>query len=347
MERLRLFLPVSNRRSGRWRDRRQLIDGILHRLRTGVQRRDLPKRFGQWKTVDERHRLWSADGTRRRPLQQVQAGADGADGVDCDVSVDPRSCVPTSTRSAPAPTCRRRWPQRGLGEGAPVRDAVAEPRRPPGGGGSGGEGLGRSRGGFTTKVHLSADGRCRRPLSLVVTLGRRADRTQVDPCWRRSVFPGSVRAGPREARRPGGRQSPEQRAVSPTCANGASGTRPRSRPTGGAARLRKASRHGRPPDFDEDRHEKCNTVDRAVNELKNSRAVATHYDRRGYVYSPPSPHQPSSSRSTHERARRDSPRRGGGLDDAPTEDGVARPPRASLDSARVTPCARCRAAAAD
>ncbi|QES51939.1 hypothetical protein DEJ50_32995 [Streptomyces venezuelae] len=38
-ERLRPFLPVSNRRCGRWRDHRQVIDGIL------------------------RHRLWSADGT--------------------------------------------------------------------------------------------------------------------------------------------------------------------------------------------------------------------------------------------------------------------------------------------
>ncbi|GAA0848850.1 transposase [Streptosporangium amethystogenes subsp. fukuiense] len=39
---------------------------------------------------------------------------------------------------------------------------------------------GRSRGGFTTKLHLSADGRCR-PLSLVVTPGQRADRTQLEP----------------------------------------------------------------------------------------------------------------------------------------------------------------------
>ena len=34
--------------------------------------------------------------------------------------------------------------------------------------GAGSEGLGRSRGGFTSKLHLSADGRCR-PLSLVIT----------------------------------------------------------------------------------------------------------------------------------------------------------------------------------
>ncbi|MFB7867900.1 transposase [Streptomyces sp. NPDC056069] len=57
---------------------------------------------------------------------------------------------------------------------------MAESRCPPGGGGAGGEGLGRSRGGFTSKLHLSADGRCR-PLSLVVTPGQRADCTQFKP----------------------------------------------------------------------------------------------------------------------------------------------------------------------
>ncbi|MFF7976238.1 transposase [Streptomyces sp. NPDC007905] len=59
-KRLRPFLPVSNRRCGRWRDNRQVIDGILHRVRTGVQWRDLPERFGPWKTVHERHwcRSW-------------------------------------------------------------------------------------------------------------------------------------------------------------------------------------------------------------------------------------------------------------------------------------------------
>ncbi|MFE0765043.1 transposase [Streptomyces smyrnaeus] len=52
--------------------------GILHRERTGVQWRDLPEHFGPRKTVHERHRLWPADGTRERPLQQFRAEADGA-----------------------------------------------------------------------------------------------------------------------------------------------------------------------------------------------------------------------------------------------------------------------------
>ncbi|QTI43126.1 hypothetical protein JYK04_00888 [Streptomyces nojiriensis] len=145
-ERLRPLLPVSNKRCGRWRDHRQVIDGFLHRLRTGVQWRDLPERFGPWKTVYERHRLWSGDGTWERLLQQVQAAADTAGEVDWNISVD-STIVRTHQHAAGARTRSR----------TPGRNGVAEPARPPGGGGAGSEGLGRSRGGFTTKLHLSAD----------------------------------------------------------------------------------------------------------------------------------------------------------------------------------------------
>ncbi|MFV8128926.1 transposase [Streptomyces syringium] len=56
-ERLRPFLPVSTRRCGGRRDHRQVIDGILHRLRTGAQWRDPPERFGPWKTDSQVARL--------------------------------------------------------------------------------------------------------------------------------------------------------------------------------------------------------------------------------------------------------------------------------------------------
>ncbi|MFJ1693379.1 MULTISPECIES: transposase [Streptomyces] len=79
-ERQRPFLPISNRRCGRWRDHRQVIDGILHRVRTGVQWRDLAEQFGPWKTVCERPPAVGRRnlGTPGRLLQQVQAEADMA-----------------------------------------------------------------------------------------------------------------------------------------------------------------------------------------------------------------------------------------------------------------------------
>ena len=91
--RLKPHLPEYGQRGGRWANHRRIINGIPFRQRTGVPWQDLPARFGSWKTVHERHRRWSADGTRDKIFAAFPSDADAAGRVDWSmVSVDSTSC---------------------------------------------------------------------------------------------------------------------------------------------------------------------------------------------------------------------------------------------------------------
>ncbi|WP_031010211.1 IS5 family transposase [Streptomyces sp. NRRL F-5727] len=284
-ERLRPFLPVSSGRCGRWRDHRQVIDGILPRVRTGVQWRDLRERFGPWKTVYERHRLWSADGTWERLLQQVQAVADAAGEIDWDISVD-STIVRAHQHAAGARTDPPPAPgSKGAEEPDHQDEALWQSLHArPGGGGAGDEDLGRSRGGFTSKLHLSAGGRCR-PMSFIVTPGQRADCTQFIAVLEKIRVPRPGLGRPRK--------KPDSLAADRAYSNGPVRDYLRRRGVrhtipeksdSQAARRRKGARGGRSPGFDEDRYKKRDTVERAINRMKQFRAVATRYDKRGYVF---------------------------------------------------------------
>ncbi|GAA2626861.1 hypothetical protein GCM10010307_15090 [Streptomyces vastus] len=91
--RLKPLLPGIGLPGGRWNDHRTVINGILFRLRTGAPWRDLPSQYGPWKTVYERHRRWSADGTWDKILRSLLAHADAEDWIDWSVvGIDSTSC---------------------------------------------------------------------------------------------------------------------------------------------------------------------------------------------------------------------------------------------------------------
>lgn len=75
-------------RGGRWMDHRLVVNGIMWRTRTGSPWRDLPECYGNWKTVYNRHRRWSGDGTWRSVLDELRVGCDSVDGEQWNVSAD-------------------------------------------------------------------------------------------------------------------------------------------------------------------------------------------------------------------------------------------------------------------
>ena len=64
---LKVLLPVERKpgKRGRGRppkDNRNIINGILWRLRTGAPWRDVPEKYGNWNSIYRRFRRWSASG---------------------------------------------------------------------------------------------------------------------------------------------------------------------------------------------------------------------------------------------------------------------------------------------
>lgn len=157
---LQPLLPVSA--TGRPASaQRRLIDGIRYRVRTGVPWRDLPERYGPWQTVYGLFRRWQRDGSWARIITGLQARADALGLITWEVSVDSTIC---------------RAHQHAAGA---RRDGYLQ-KQPPGGvlHEPADHGLGRSRGGFTTKIHLACE-QGQRPLALLITGGQRGDGPQL------------------------------------------------------------------------------------------------------------------------------------------------------------------------
>jgi transposase len=145
------------------------------------------------------------------------------------------------------------------------------------------EALGRSRGGFGTKLHLAADLRSR-PLSRHLTAGQRHDRIGFDPVMAGIHIPHRIG---RPRTRPGrllGDKAYSIKAIRAGLRRRDIATTIPEKADQQANRRKRGSAGGRPPTFDKQRYKLRNTVERAINKLKQFRAVATRFDKRQFMY---------------------------------------------------------------
>nr|WP_246742720.1 IS5 family transposase [Rhodomicrobium vannielii] len=223
------FVTTRGAHSGRRpRDRRRVLDGVFWIARTGVQWRDLPEFFGKWSTVYRQFRQWTLSGLWDLLLEVLN---------DTE----------------------------GVGETVQMIDSTVIRAHHCAAGGKGGtprQGLGRSRGGFSTKIHLRTNG-VGLPVAVDIAPGQASDYTGALPLFDAEAEP-KVLLADRGYDSDPIRDEMEARGVTPII------------PT-------RRSRKIQIP-VDDHVYALRNRIERCFNKLKNSRRLATRYDKTAESY---------------------------------------------------------------
>ena len=229
---IRDHFPKPSRTGRPPRDTRTVLEGVLWILATGAPWRDLPDRFGPWQTVYGRFGAWVTSGVFDAVLRRLKRGLLKSRRLDLSVWCVDTTVIRASRSAAGARSVRR----------------------------DGDHALGRSRGGYGTKLALVCDGRGH-PLAAVVGPGQQHDLRSFVTV----VTEALALARPR--------QIVADKAYSVAWVR-AWTRRRRVRPV-------IPTRCDQPPDasFDRAAYRGRNVVERLVGWLKESRRVATRYEK--------------------------------------------------------------------
>ncbi|WP_448457152.1 IS5 family transposase, partial [Mycolicibacterium sp. XJ766] len=262
------LLPVRTGKRGRpFSDARSMVEGIIYRYRCGIAWRDVPEVFGPWQSIWTWHRRMSADGTWDMVLSRLLSMADEAGGIDWAVSVDS-----TIARAHQHATNITRETQ---GAGSNYTNLLIEPPD---------HGIGRSRGGLTSKIHQLVDGHGR-PLVVLVGPGQSHDGPVFEHLLAHLKVPrrrgGRARTRPDRVRGDKAYSSRAIRTLLRCRRIGAAIPEPADQI---ANRKRRGQGGGRPPVFDAQDYKGRNVVERNFNVVKQWRGLATRYDKLAVVY---------------------------------------------------------------
>ena len=201
-------------------DNRLFLNAVLWIAKTGAPWRDLPERFGNWNSVFQRFNRWCKSGTFGKIMKELQD-------PDLEVLLLDSTVIRAHQHAAGA-------------EGSTPEA----------------EALGRSRGGFSTKIHVACDG-LGKPVKIILTPGQDHDVTQgpaliknseadkviADKAYDSDDFIAAIEANNAEPVIP-----------------------PRSNRT--------EARH-----YDKEEYKRRNIVERFINVIKQCRRVATRYEK--------------------------------------------------------------------
>src|SRR5579864_233919 len=156
--RLQPLLPPHKPHTGRPNlNHRLMINGMLWVDRTGAPWRDMPERYGKASSVSSRFYRWRQAGVWQRILAALQQQADQCGTLNWEVHYVDATIIRAHQHAA----------------GAKGSDAEAEA-------------LGRSQGGFSTKVHVRAEGHGK-PLVFILTAGQRHESIGLEALMHSSV----------------------------------------------------------------------------------------------------------------------------------------------------------------
>lgn len=225
---------------------RQVIDGICWVLRTGSPWADLPAKYGKYKTVFGRYRKWTLQGLWKKILKILRKEAQKRGEIDWTINHIDGTVVRAHKHAAGAH-------KRDVHDDKNNKELLA---------------LGRSVGGFSTKVMLRVEGNGK-PMQILLAPGQRHDS---------KLFFDAMKGGKVGLN---GRGRPKQKPNAVAMDKAFSSKEIRNHlKTNGIGRLIpwKSNQRRRGP-FDVERYKERNIVERTIGRLKEYRRLATRYDK--------------------------------------------------------------------
>lgn len=241
---IRRFLPTE--RSGKagrpWKPHRCIINGILFVLQTGIPWEDLPAEFGKFKTVYNRFRRWVKSGLWQRIFEAVIDRLLKAGEIDFELW-----CVDGTIVRAHR-----------VASGAPKASETAKENAEK-------HALGRSRGGYSTKLHFLTDGQGI-PIGVTATAGQRNEAPEFE-----NVMSACLINTFRKEKRP--------EALAGDKAYSSKAIRQYVTKLGIEDVIPTRSNETQNDAFDKQKYRSRNIVERAIGWIKEFRRVATRYEK--------------------------------------------------------------------